>query len=105
MVEISALIYEKINKFLSELERNQIHIQKAILFDSYVKGTNDEWSDIDLAIVSDDFTGDRFEDKSRLRKFKAVAEWDVSPLPFRREDFENSFFVRDEILKNGIVII
>ncbi len=104
MAEISDNIKEKIYKFIAELEKNNFRIQKAVLFGSYATGNYNEWSDIDLALVSEDFTGDSFEDKSMIRKFKAVVNWDISPLPFRPEDFEKSIFVRDEILKKGIVI-
>lgn len=32
----------------------------------FEKGTAKEWSDIDVALVSPDFTGDRFEDRRRI---------------------------------------
>jgi predicted nucleotidyltransferase len=101
MVEISDIVISKIKRFIAELEKNSIHVQKAVLFGSHAKGTSNEWSDIDLAIVSDDFSGDRFDDKARIRPFKKVVGWDISAVPFRVEDFENSLFVRDEILKYG----
>lgn len=103
MVEINAEVSEKINKFIDELEKNNIQIQRAILFGSYAVGTANEWSDIDLALVSNSFTGNRFDDKSLIRKYKAVVNWDISPMPFIPSDFENSPFVESEILKNGIV--
>jgi uncharacterized protein len=38
------------------------------LFGSYVKGSADEWSDIDLALVTDDFIGDSFDFRFMLAK-------------------------------------
>ena len=105
MVKIPDFVIEKIELFLNELKNNQIHIERSILFGSYVKGTYNEWSDIDLAIVSDDFSGNSFEDKCQIRKFKSKSSWDISPLPFRKDDFEKSIFARDEIIKNGIIIL
>ena len=35
--------------------RQVVHVDGVYLFGSYAKGTADEWSDIDLAIVSPDF--------------------------------------------------
>ena len=104
MVEIPALILDKINRFIAELELNNIPVQKAILFGSYANGTANEWSDVDLAIVSDRFTGNRMDDKDMIRKYKAVVGWDISPFPYKPEDFEDSYFVRDEIIKKGILI-
>jgi uncharacterized protein len=105
MAQIPDNIIKKINLFLDELRKNNIDIKSAILFGSYASGNYDEWSDIDLAIVSDAFTGDRYADKDMIRKYKTVVDWDISPLPFKQEDFENSWFVRDVILPNGVVIV
>jgi predicted nucleotidyltransferase len=41
---------EKINAFFTELENNNFHIKKAILFGSYATGKIHAHSDIDLAI-------------------------------------------------------
>lgn len=49
------------------MEFNQIHVMKAILFGSYANGTFNEWSDIDLLIVSDSFKGNRFEGRNIIR--------------------------------------
>ncbi len=38
------------------------------LFGSYAKGNPGEYSDIDVAVVSDKFIGDRFEDRENLAK-------------------------------------
>ena len=104
MAEIPDNVKEKILRFISELEKHNIRIKKAYLFGSYANNNYDEWSDIDLALVSDSFTGNRFEDKLKIRKYKAVVGWDISPMPFTEEDFYDSYFVRDEILAKGIEI-
>lgn len=105
MAEIPDSVIKKIELFLAELKNNHFKIEKAVLFGSYAKGVFNDWSDIDLALVSDDFSGDVFEDKCKIRKFKAASSWDISPMPFRKNDFENSIFARDEILSNGISIL
>jgi hypothetical protein len=56
-------------------------------------------------LVSDNFTGDIWEDKKILREYKAAISWDLSPMPFKSDDFNNSYFVRDEIINKGIHII
>ena len=40
------------------IERLQqaIHVQRVILFGSHVKGEADAWSDVDLAVISPDFS-------------------------------------------------
>ena len=39
------------------LERNNVHVDRLILFGSWAKGTQQEGSDIDVVIVSQDFYG------------------------------------------------
>ncbi len=71
----------------------------------YVSGKDNEWSDIDLAIVSNDFAGNRFEDRNKIRKITLKVNSDISPMPFRPEDFNDSdYFVR-EILETGNKIV
>lgn len=105
MVQIPDIVRDKIDKFLKLMEKDNIHIQKAILFGSYATGTNNKWSDIDLAIVSENFKGNRFQDTIDLNNYIFESSFDISPLPFRPEDFEDSMFARDEIVKKGISII
>ncbi|MBI5149346.1 MAG: nucleotidyltransferase domain-containing protein, partial [Candidatus Omnitrophica bacterium] len=45
-------------KRLSELlEHSNVHVERLILFGSWARGTQQEGSDIDVVIVSSDFTG------------------------------------------------
>ena len=98
-------IEKSVKSYIAQLENIGIHVQQAILFGSYASGKYDEWSDIDLAIVSNDFAGNRFEDRSKIRKITLQVNSDISPMPFRPEDFnENDYFVK-EILETGIRIV
>lgn len=55
MDNIPDSIREVINNYLESLEAHHIRIRKVVLFGSYVTGKANEWSDIDVALVSDDF--------------------------------------------------
>lgn len=105
MAEIPIKIIELIKKFIMELELNNFKIQKAILFGSYVNNSFNEWSDIDLALVSADFEGNRFNDRQKIRKIKAKVGFSISPFPFRPEDFDSSDLFVKEILKTGVQIV
>lgn len=98
-------IEQIIKSYIEQLERTGIHVQKAILFGSYAKGKNNEWSDIDLAIVSSDFIGNRFEDRNKIRRITLRVNSDISPMPFRPEDFNDSDYFVKEILETGIRIV
>jgi predicted nucleotidyltransferase len=47
---------EVIDQFHRVIETRGIKLQKIILYGSYANGTNSEESDIDLVIISDDFS-------------------------------------------------
>ena len=53
---------EILERFLKMVKAANIRIERAILFGSYAKGTAGQWSDIDVALVSSDFSGSRFYD-------------------------------------------
>jgi len=90
-----------IKRYLKALEEDNIHVNQAILFGSRARREGDQWSDIDIAIVSETFEGDRFNDRARIRKTTLSVSSDLSPIPFRPEDFSpNDPFVR-EILSTG----
>jgi uncharacterized protein len=104
MPQISDKVIKLINELVAALERDNIQIQRVILFGSYANGKYDEWSDIDLALVSDKFSGSRWDDKNLLREYRAKISWNIQALPYTPDDFYSDWFVREEILKKGVDI-
>ncbi|HZV48115.1 MAG TPA: nucleotidyltransferase domain-containing protein [Thermodesulfovibrionales bacterium] len=97
-------VIEAVKKYIRELERNNIPIQEAIVFGSYAKGDPKEESDIDIALVSTAFTGDRFEDRRKIVPLRRKIDNRIEPIPFRPEDFEEGGNLVDEIKKTGKAI-
>ena len=104
MVKISEEIMQIIKNYLSDLQQD-INVEKAILFGSYAKGTNDKNSDIDLAIVSNHFRGKKRVDSINYLLLKAIDyNIDIEPIPFTDEEYaEKDGFIK-EVLKYGIDI-
>jgi len=105
MAEIPDKIKNIVHMFIQELEKNNIHIKQAILFGSYASGRYNDWSDIDIALVSDSFTGHRFFDRNKLRTIKLAISSAIEPLPFTPNEFnsDNPFVKR--ILDTGLRLI
>ena len=61
MAKIPDSIRETVQKYIAELAKNDIPLNKAYLFGSYTAGRHDKWSDIDIALVSEAFKGDLFD--------------------------------------------
>jgi len=105
MVNVPDKIIETIKKLIDEALKENIRISQAVLFGSYAKGTEHEFSDIDVAVVSEDFEGIRLFDNIRLGKPRVNTCVDIETHPYRPEDFtEDNPFVK-EILEYGIRIV
>ena len=104
MAVITDEITERIKKFLEMISASGLHLERAILFGSSVRGTANRWSDIDIALVSKDFTGIGFYDRKRMNPYLIKTDSRIELHPFRPEDFtEENPFVH-QILKDGIEI-
>jgi predicted nucleotidyltransferase len=80
-------------------------IREAYVFGSYAQGRQNEWSDIDLALVSDQFEGNFFNDRSKLSSYVVRTDSDIETHPFRTEDFNAGNPFVEEILRTGVRIV
>ena len=104
MLAIPDEIMEKIKNFLQMVSASGLHLERAILFGSYAKGNANNWSDIDIALVSKDFTGVGFYDRKRVNPFLIKVDSRIETHPFRPEDFTRDNPFVDQILKDAIEI-
>jgi predicted nucleotidyltransferase len=94
-----------IKKYIDSM-RNEIIINYAILFGSYAKGNPREESDIDIAIISENFGKNHLEELQFLSRKRKFSDSSIEAIPFSLEDFKN----RDkgdlitEIYENGVII-
>lgn len=105
MANIPDHIQRIISKYLASLKEHGFEIQDAILFGSYASGQVNQWSDIDLALVSHEFEGIRFIDKNKIRKITISISTDLEVLPFNPKDFTSSNPLVKEILDTGIRVV
>lgn len=94
-----------IEKYISTLRTSGVRLDGAFLFGSYSKGTADKWSDIDIALISKDFTGNRIKDRDKIRKYTLSVSSMIEVIPFAEEDFNEENPFAKEIMKTGIRII
>ncbi len=105
MAEVPVEIIELVKSYINLLEKNNFPIKMAFLFGSYVNGKYNKWSDIDVALVSDKFEGNRFIDRNRISRLTLDFDYNISPLPYNTNDFEEGDLFIKEILNTGIRII
>ena len=100
---INKYIINSINKFIEEIKKHY-NVTAIILFGSYAKGTENENSDIDIAVISDEF-----EDIYDCMAVLMGMTWDIDariePHPITKEDYEkvSTPFVK-EIVDTGIKV-
>lgn len=100
------LIKRKIRQYVKELSCD-IKVDQAILFGSWAKGTPCHFSDIDIAIVSKDFTKyKRVQNITFLLSRAGKIDLRIEPLPLTPEEIKNPDFrsFAAEILETGLVV-
>jgi predicted nucleotidyltransferase len=104
MVQVPHHIIAIVRRYFAAIKQHGIDVQQAILYGSYAKGDYTEWSDIDVAVVSDDFQGIRFYDREKLSQPTLQVDARIDPAPYRSKDFTPENLFVQEILRTGIKI-
>jgi predicted nucleotidyltransferase len=99
-------IIEIIKTYAARLKEKGIHFQKIILFGSYANNTQRKDSDIDIAVVSDKFGEDRFEERVMLTKIAYYVDAHIEPHPVSLKEYseDNWQALIHEIKSKGIEI-
>ena len=92
-----------IQNFIDHIQKEK-HISKVYLYGSHAKGFAGKWSDIDIAVVSPDFSPDLLQERIRLMKLAIRVDDRIEPSPFRPEDFTQDNPLVHEIYESGIEI-
>ncbi len=98
------LIMEIIQKYVEKVCENY-KVHAIILFGSYAKGTNNESSDIDIAIITDDFENDIIDEELNLMRLRRKIDTRIEPHLIRIQDYKNveTPFIQ-EIIDTGIKV-
>ncbi|MBM4037105.1 MAG: nucleotidyltransferase domain-containing protein [Planctomycetes bacterium] len=99
------MIRPTIERYIEALRSHGIQPQKVYLYGSYAKGTPREESDIDLAIVSENLTGDRMDDEFELMCLTRDVDTRIEPHSFRPEEFTPDDPEVQDILKTGVPVL
>ena len=83
--------------------RNKYDYKHIILFGSYAKGSNRDESDIDIAVVLNDYD-DSIDMQLELMRLRRKIDTRIEPHPFKEIDFNKSNPIVNEILKYGYEI-
>ena len=101
MVDSKDSVINLIKQYMGRLKANNIPLEKVLLFGSYIKGTPREDSDIDIAVISPVFKGDRYLDRRHIVPLRRGIDSRIEPIPFTPGDYTDGGMLIDEIKRTG----
>ncbi len=104
MATLPPAIAQSVNRYIRAL-RQRRRIAAVYVYGSQVKGTATRWSDIDLAVISPDFSADLFQERLALMRLAAQIDDRIEPHPFTPEDFNASHPLAAEIRQTGVRVV
>lgn len=87
MTDITPLVH----KFIEKLIEQGIPVTQAFLFGSYARGTANEYSDIDVCVVSPVLGNDHVEEMVKLRRIAYPIDSRIEPIPLHTSDLEDRY--------------
>ncbi|MDR2835129.1 MAG: nucleotidyltransferase domain-containing protein [Bacteroidales bacterium] len=95
-----------VENYAKDIESHGITLQHVYLFGSFAKGTQHEWSDIDVALVSDEFVGFPYFDKKLFPYIGLKKPYiRIETKTYNTDYFNEGDPFINEIKKTGIEII
>ncbi len=101
MAQIAPDVMASVERFLAVV-RQRLRLETAYLYGSQVLGSARPWSDIDVAVVSPDFSEDLFQERVALMQCAAAIDDRIEPQPFTPERFGPNDPLASEISRNGV---
>ncbi|MGA1841646.1 MAG: nucleotidyltransferase domain-containing protein [bacterium] len=92
----------EIAKCFAEKVRNYIPVKMIVIYGSYLKGTADENSDIDIAVVVDDIEGDYLKISAELFNLVRGINKKIEPILLSTKKDKSGFL--ENILKHGKIV-
>lgn len=104
-VEPRETVIKKVRTLLDGLRAAQIDVEAAYLYGSYAAGGASLDSDIDVAIISQDLSGNRLEDWMRLNRIASRIDVRMEVIGFRPEQFRDENPLAWEVKTRGLQLV
>lgn len=103
-VNTDGMIMEIVQKYVETICENY-NVYAIILFGSYAKGTSNDDSDIDIAVITDDFNNDIIDEELNLMRLRRSIDTRIEPHLIRIQDYKEAGtpFIR-EVIDTGIKV-
>ncbi len=103
--QINKTALQNSRRLIAELQERGLHVQNAFLFGSHAKGYARRGSDIDIAVISRDLSGDWLDDFCHLTRIADDIDPRIEVIPFLPQDFRDENPLVWEIKTTGIPLV
>ena len=95
-----------VSKFVTAIALHGVHVEKALLYGSVATGKKTADSDLDVAIVSNDFGKDRFNEGKMLMQLAWRIDPRLHPVPVSADSYSNDTWIPliHEIRTHGVEV-
>ncbi|MDW7761892.1 MAG: nucleotidyltransferase domain-containing protein [Acidobacteriota bacterium] len=100
-----AAVIRDIKRYVARLNKSGIPVEKVLLFGSWARGNPRRESDVDIALISPVFTGDRFLDRRKIVPLRREINTRIEPIPFNPQTFAEGGILVDEIIRYSEEIV
>jgi predicted nucleotidyltransferase len=104
MAPIAPDVMASVERFLAVV-RGRLRVNAAYLYGSQAAGSARPWSDIDVAVISPDFSEDLFQERVTLMQWAAAIDDRLEPQPFTPERFSPNDPLASEIFHKGVRLV
>ncbi len=87
------------------IQAEGVEVVSAYLYGSHARNEAHRYSDVDVAVVSPDFSGNRFEDRRHLRDVCEQVSDRVELMPFHPDNFEDWHPLVHQIKTTGMKLV
>ncbi len=101
MAQVAPDVMASVERFLAVV-RQRLRVDAAYLYGSQAVGSARPWSDIDVAVISPDFSDDLFLDRLALMQWAAEIDDRIEPQPFTPDRFGPNDPLASEISHCGV---
>ncbi len=101
---ISKKLKNSIRIYIASLRFDKLPIEKVLLFGSYARGNQNQWSDVDLCIISPKFSDTWKATQYLWKKLPFNSDFIFEPVGFNPKDFADDSPLISQIKKTGIEV-
>lgn len=94
-------VIELVKKY-TEVIKKYFNVKKVVLYGSYSRGDQKEWSDIDVAVFLNEMNGNILDEEFKLYKLRRAIDPRIEPVLLDEKNDPAGFAY--EVLKTGIIV-